>query len=273
MRIVIGADEPSAVEILRRLYAPIVRTDDRILVMDRCSAEMTKYAANAMLAVRISFMNELALFAEKMGADIDLVRRGIGSDTRIGPKYLFPGAGYGGSCFPKDLRAVLHSADQSDAHLWVIEAAERANQVQKRRIGDQLIAHFGGDLRGKRIAIWGLAFKPETDDIRDAPALVLLDQLRNAGAHVVAYDPVAMDNVRAAVGATVELATTMYQAIEGADALALITEWKVFRSVDFARMKKQMRQPTIFDGRNLWNPEELTRLGFVYRGIGRRPVP
>ncbi len=272
MRIVIGTDDAKADALLHRLYAPFVRTGDRILTMDVRSAELTKYAANAMLAVRISFMNELALLAEQVGADIESVRRGIGSDNRIGPKFLFPGVGYGGSCFPKDLRAILSTAEQVGGKLAVIDAAERANHVQKRVLGDRLAAHFNGDLAGKRIAIWGLAFKPETDDIREAPAIVLIEQLLAAGATVVAYDPVAMDNVRALLGDRIELAANMYTAIDGADALVLVTEWKVFRSVDFKSMRTRMRHPTIFDGRNLWDPAELTELGFSYRGIGRRVV-
>jgi UDPglucose 6-dehydrogenase len=269
MRIILGVDDPRASEVLRRLYAPFIRTSDRVIVMDIRSAELTKYAANAMLAVRISFMNEMALLAERVGADVDMVRRGIGSDARIGSKFLFPGVGYGGSCFPKDLRAILHTAAEVDSSLGVIAAAERANEAQKRVLGDRLSAHFRGDLAGKRIAVWGLAFKPETDDIRDAPALVLIDFLLAKGASVVAHDPAAMPHVRARLGDKIELVDTPYAAVSGADALALVTEWKVFRSVDFRRVKEAMRTPAVFDGRNLWDPQELRSLGFTYQGIGR----
>ena len=267
-RVVVGADDPKAVELLRELYRGVLRTNDRIQVMDIKSAELTKYAANCMLAVRISFMNELARLCEVVGADIEHVRKGIGSDPRIGPKFLFAGAGFGGSCFPKDLRALIHTARSVDVSVSVIDAAERANERQKRIVGERVIAHFGGSLAGKRIAIWGLAFKPETDDIRESPALVLAEQLRAAGATVVGYDPAAMENV-AATGAQIELAKDAYTAAANADALVLITEWHELRDPDLERLKKTMRTPALFDGRNVWNGADARANGFSYYGIGR----
>jgi UDPglucose 6-dehydrogenase len=268
-RVVLGADDDRSRELLLHLYSPFVRTNDRIHVMDVRSAELTKYAANAMLATRISFMNELALLAEAVGADIERVRKGIGSDPRIGPKFLFPGVGYGGSCFPKDVRALLHTARDAHAELLVVDAVERANDRQKRVLGERIAKHFG-ELRGRRIAIWGLAFKPDTDDIREAPALVLIDQLLAAGAAVSVYDPVAIDNVRRQLGDRVDYAKDMYEATRDADSLVLVTEWHAFRRADFSRIKRLLRQPTVFDGRNIWIPEELRELGFTYYGIGRR---
>jgi UDPglucose 6-dehydrogenase len=270
-RIVLGVDDDRTRELLRNLYAPFVRTNDRILMMDVRSAELTKYAANAMLATRISFMNELALLAEKVGADIERVRRGIGSDPRIGPKFLFPGPGFGGSCFPKDVRALLHTAHESGSELLVVDAVERANERQKRVLAERVISHFGGSVAGKKIAVWGLAFKPETDDIREAPALAMIDRLLEAGASVVAYDPAAIDNVRQRLGDRIGYAADPYHALEGADALVLVTEWHAFRRPDFVRMKELMSTPVLFDGRNIWLPDELAALGFSYYAIGRRP--
>jgi UDPglucose 6-dehydrogenase len=272
-RIVVGVADERAEATLRNLYAPFVRTNDRIQVMDVRSAELTKYAANAMLATRISFMNEVALLAEKVGADIERVRKAIGSDPRIGPKFLFPGPGFGGSCFPKDIRALLHTAEQHGAELGVVDAVERANERQKKVLGERVRAHFGGDLAGKRIGVVGLSFKPETDDIREAPALVVIDDLLAAGAAVVGTDPEAMDHVRARLGGRIELATDIYQTATGADALVLVTEWHQYRRPDFARLHQVMRQPVLFDGRNIWNPAELTGLGFTYYSIGRGRVP
>lgn len=268
-RIVLGVDDERAKEALLHLYAPFVRTNDRIHVMDVKSAELTKYAANAMLATRISFMNELALLAEQVGADIERVRKGIGSDPRIGPKFLFPGPGFGGSCFPKDVRALLHTARDVNMDLFVVDAVERANERQKRVLGERVRSHFGS-LVEKRIAVWGLAFKPETDDIRESPALVLVEQLVEAGAEVVAHDPAAMDNVRAGLGDRIRYEHDAYDALKGADALVLVTEWHAFRRPDFERIKSLLRQPVVFDGRNIWCPEELGQLGFTYYGIGRR---
>jgi len=268
-RVILGVDDERARRLLRNLYAPFLRTSDRMKLMDVRSAELAKYASNAMLATRISFMNELALLAERVGADIEAVRGGVGSDPRIGNKFLFAGPGFGGSCFPKDLRALIHTAEDYGVDLRVVRAAERANERQKRVLGEKVIAHFGDSIEGKRIAIWGLAFKPETDDIRETPALVVAEDLAKAGARVVGYDPVAMDNVRAQVGDGLELAEDMYAAAEGADALVLVTEWRVFRSPDFKRLLERMRQPVLFDGRNVWDPVWLRDMGFHYESIGR----
>ena len=271
-RVILGVDDERAGRVLRSLYSPFVRTGDRIMVMDIRSAELTMYASNSMLAVRISFMNELALLAEKVGADIEHVRKGMSTDPRIGNKFLFPGPGFGGSCFPKDIRALSHTAQQHGSALEIVDAAERANRRQKRVLGERIKKAFGGALAGKRVAIWGLAFKPETDDIREAPALQLISDLLEAGATVVGYDPVAMDNVRAQLGARIELAPDMYAAANGAHALALVTEWKQFRGADFRRLKQAMASPLLFDGRNIWDPQALRELGFTYQAIGRGPV-
>lgn len=268
-RIILGSDSPQACELLRHLYAPFVRTSDRIHVMDARSAELTKYAANALLATRISFMNDLACLAEKLGADIELVRKGVGADPRIGPKFLFAGPGFGGSCFPKDLSALLYTARGAGHELALVRAAEDVNARQKRLLGQKLEGHFGASLAGKRVGVWGLAFKPQTDDIREAPALTLIDDLLRAGAEVRAHDPQAMGNVAALYGAQITLADTMYGAAEGVDALVLVTEWHEYRRPDFHRLKKLMREPAVFDGRNVWDPEELRELGFHYTGIGR----
>jgi len=268
-RVVVGADDPKAVEVLRELYRSVLRTNDRIHVMDIPSAELTKYAANAMLATRISFMNELARLCDVVGADIEAVRKGIGSDPRIGAKFLFAGAGFGGSCFPKDLRALLHTGKDHDIHLGVVDAVERANERQKRVLGDRLLAHFGGSLAGKKIGLWGLAFKPETDDIREAPALVLIEQLTAAGATVIGYDPEAMPNIAAAVGAKIELVKDAYAAARGVDALVLVTEWNELRDPDLDRLKAAMRTPVLVDGRNVWPGTEARAAGFTYYGIGR----
>jgi len=268
-RVIVGADDPRTVETLRELYRGVLRTSDRIQVMDIRSAELTKYAANAMLATRISFMNELARLAEAVGADIEAVRKGIGSDPRIGAKFLFAGAGFGGSCFPKDLRALLHTGHEHTVELGVVDAVERANERQKRLLGERVIAQHDGTLGGKRVGIWGLAFKPETDDIRESPALTLIEQLRVAGATIAGYDPAAMPNIRAAIGDAIELVAEPYAAAEGADALVLVTEWHELRHPDLARLRSIMRTPALFDGRNVWSPDEARKAGFTYRGIGR----
>ena len=269
-RVIVGCEDPKAIEVIRDLYAGLMRTGDRIQVMDIRSAELTKYAANAMLATRISFMNELARLAEAVGADIEAVRKGIGSDPRIGPKFLFAGAGFGGSCFPKDLRALVYTGRESDVHLSVVEAVDKANEKQKRILGERVLAHFGGKLDGKRIAVWGLAFKPETDDIRESPALVLIEQLRAAGATVTGYDPEAMNNIRAALGDQIELTADAYAAAAGADALVLVTEWHELRAPDLVRLKSVMRTPVLLDGRNVWPGPAARKAGFTYYGIGRR---
>ncbi|MDX2089235.1 MAG: UDP-glucose/GDP-mannose dehydrogenase family protein [Kofleriaceae bacterium] len=268
-RVIVGVDDPRATEALRELYRGVLRTNDRIQVMDIKSAELTKYAANCMLATRISFMNELSRLCEVVGADIESVRKGIGSDPRIGAKFLFAGAGFGGSCFPKDLRALIHTARSVDIPLSVVEAAERANERQKRVLGDRVLAHFGGKLEGKRIAIWGLAFKPETDDIRESPALTLIEQLRAAGATIVGYDPQAMPNIKAAVGDAIELVRDAYTAAAGADAVVLVTEWHELRDPDLVRLKAAMRTPVLVDGRNVWSVTDARAEGFTYYGIGR----
>jgi UDPglucose 6-dehydrogenase len=240
-----------------------------MLVMDRRSAELTKYAANSMLATRISFMNDLANLCEILGCDIELVRKGMGSDARIGPKFLFAGPGFGGSCFPKDLRACITTGKEVGYDLQILDAVVEVNEKQKRVLGEKVLKHFGGTLKGKRIALWGLAFKPGTDDIREAPALVLVGQLLAAGAEVVATDPVAMPAVRKQLGDKIRFEESNYATAEGADALVLVTEWNEFRRPSFERLKATMRQPVIFDGRNIWNPGEVRAAGFTYSGIGR----
>jgi UDPglucose 6-dehydrogenase len=269
-RVIVGAEDPRAIELLRELYRGVLRTSDRVQVMDIRSAELTKYAANAMLATRISFMNELARLAEVVGADIESIRKGIGADPRIGPKFLFAGAGFGGSCFPKDLRALAHTGRTHDISLGVVDAVIRANERQKRLVGERVVSHFGGTLENKRIAIWGLAFKPETDDIRESPALTLIDQLRAAGATICGYDPAAMDNIRAQLGDTIALAADAYSAAHGADAVVLMTEWHELRDPDLVRLASIMRTRVLFDGRNVWSGSDARRSGFTYFGVGRR---
>ncbi len=268
-RVVIGTSDKRAVETLRALYAPFTRTNDRMLVMDRRSAELTKYAANSMLATRISFMNDLANLCEILGADIELVRRGMGSDNRIGPKFLFAGPGFGGSCFPKDLRAAISTGREVGYKLEVLDAVVAVNERQKQRLGEKVLRHFGGNLKGKKIAVWGLAFKPGTDDIREAPALVLIDQLLSAGATVSASDPVAISAVRKQLGDRISYEEAHYDCAKGADALALVTEWHEFRRPSFERLKSLLKSPVLFDGRNVWDPGELRAAGFKYYGIGR----
>jgi UDPglucose 6-dehydrogenase len=271
-RVIVGVDDARAREVMRHLYAPFLRTNDRLQFMDPRSAELTKYASNALLASRISFMNELANLAERVGADIELVRRGVGADPRIGPKFLFPGPGFGGSCFPKDIKALLHTAKEADVPLEVVAASDRANARQKQVLAGKIERHFGGvaALAGKTVAVWGLAFKPATDDIRESPALALIDRLLAAGARVTAHDPAAMENVSAIYGDRVTMGFKPYDALHAADALALVTEWHEYRRPDFARIKKAMRAPVLFDGRNVWDPGELRALGFTYYGIGRQ---
>jgi UDPglucose 6-dehydrogenase len=268
-RVVIGTDDPKVEAIMRELYEPFVRTGHPILVMDHASAELTKYAANAMLATRISFMNEIANLCDKVGADVRQVRLGIGSDTRIGPSFLFPGIGYGGSCFPKDVKALLRTGQDAGCPLSVVEAVDEANNRQKAMLVPRVEKYLGG-LSGKTIALWGLAFKPRTDDMREAPALVLVESLLAGGASVRVYDPKATSAARRILGDSVEYCSRSYEAIEGADALIVVTEWGEFREPDFERMKTLMRRPAIFDGRNIYKPEHLRELGFHYEGIGRR---
>jgi UDPglucose 6-dehydrogenase len=270
-RIVIGADDPAAVEAMRELYAPFQRSHERLQVMDVRSAELTKYAANAMLATRISFMNELALLAERLGADIEHVRKGIGSDPRIGYHFLYPGAGYGGSCFPKDVSALLRTAHENGLDLKVVRAVEEANERQKGVLVDKVVRRFGEDLTGRRIALWGLAFKPNTDDMREAPSRVVIEGLLARGASVRAYDPVAMEEARHLYAGEprVSFAESALEATDGADALAIITEWKAFRSPDFDELKARLKAPVIFDGRNLYEPAVVRAQGFEYFAIGR----
>ncbi|MBX3173063.1 MAG: UDP-glucose/GDP-mannose dehydrogenase family protein [Gemmatimonadaceae bacterium] len=268
-RVVIGVDSTFARERMGELYAPFVRTGKPIIFMDIPSAEMTKYAANAMLATRISFMNEIANLCERVGANVDLVRKGIGSDSRIGPAFLFPGPGYGGSCFPKDVKALMRTSEERGAPMGVLRAVEDANERQKHRLFEKVREVFGGDLRGKRIALWGLAFKANTDDMRESPALVLIEELRAAGATVVAHDPAAMHETERRIGNAIEYAKTGHEAATGADALVIVTDWNEYRFPDFARIKAELRQPVVIDGRNLYDPEKMTGLGFTYRSIGR----
>jgi UDPglucose 6-dehydrogenase len=270
-RIVVGSDDERATQIMRNLYSPFQRSHERVITMDVRSAELTKYAANAMLATRISFMNELANLAERLGADIECVRRGIGADPRIGYHFLYPGAGYGGSCFPKDVQALMRTAGEAGMDLLILDAVERANAAQKQVLGNKILKRFGADLKGLNFALWGLAFKPNTDDLREAPSRVLLAELLARGASVTAYDPVAMPEARHIYRAEtrVRFADSPMAALEGADALAIVTEWKEFRSPDFPRMKQLLRTPAVFDGRNLYDPDEVRRNGLEYYPIGR----
>jgi UDPglucose 6-dehydrogenase len=270
-RVVIGAEDPEAVDLLARLYRPFVQDPKQVLVMDRRSAELTKYAANAMLATRISFMNEMARVAEHSGADIEMVRRGIGADRRIGPGFLQAGAGYGGSCLAKDVRALRHAADRDGYALRMLSAAEAINHEQKGRLFDLMTHHFEGRIANRTVALWGLAFKPDTDDMRDAPSLVLLERLRAAGARVQVHDPAAMPNARAIVGehGDVRWCDTPEQALEGAHVLALVTEWPVYLCPDFSRIAAALATPAIFDGRNIYDAAEVEAAGIAYYGIGR----
>ncbi len=270
-RVVVGSDDERAIHLMRALYAPFIRNRDRLLVMDRRSAELTKYAANAMLATRISFMNELANLAERIGADIELVRQGIGSDPRIGTQFLYPGCGYGGSCFPKDVKALMHTGQQSGLQLRVLGAVEAANERQKSVLVDKVVARFGTDLTGRRFALWGLAFKPGTDDMREAPSIAVIQGLTGRGASVAAFDPVAMAEARRHLADVklLDYAPSSDAALAGADALIIVTEWKEFRSPDFDGMKTALKQPVIFDGRNLFEPALVREMGLEYHGIGR----
>jgi UDPglucose 6-dehydrogenase len=268
-RVVIGTEDPKVEAIMRELYEPFVRQGHPILVMDHASAELTKYAANAMLATRISFMNEIANLCDKVGADVKQVRLGIGTDTRIGPSFLYSGIGYGGSCFPKDVKALLRTAHDAGAELCVVDAVEEANQKQKGTLIPRIERHLGS-LSGKTIAVWGLAFKPRTDDMREAPALTVIEGVLARGATVRAYDPKATPQARRFLGDRVTYCARSYEAVEGADALVVVTEWGEFREPDFARIKSLMRSPAIFDGRNIYTPEHVRSLGFHYEGIGRR---
>jgi UDPglucose 6-dehydrogenase len=273
-RVVVGTSNPRTTELLRALYDPFTRNHDRLIVMDVRSAELTKYAANAMLATKISFMNELANIAERVGADIEKVRVGIGSDPRIGYSFIYPGTGYGGSCFPKDVRALVHSSLEVSYRPTVLEAVEEVNERQKSVLVKKIQHVYGGNLRGKCFAIWGLAFKPNTDDMREAPSLVIIKALLAAGATVRAYDPVALAEARRTFDSPdLTFCSAAYEAATGADALLIVTEWQEFRSPDFERLKTLLKQPRIFDGRNLYDPQLLARMGVEYYAIGRgRPA-
>jgi len=270
-RIVVGADDDRAVLLMRALYSPFTRNHDRLLVMDVRSAEFTKYAANSMLATRISFMNELALLAEKVGADIELVRKGIGSDPRIGYQFLYAGTGYGGSCFPKDVKALISTAHGVGLELGVLTAVEDANARQKTVLVDKIERHFGADLSGRTFALWGLAFKPNTDDMRDAPSVVIAKALVARGAKIQAYDPVAVHEAQRILTDVphISYAASAGAALSGADALVIVTEWKEFKSPDFDAIKAALKSPLIFDGRNLYEPDQMRALGITYHGIGR----
>ncbi|MCB0322830.1 MAG: UDP-glucose/GDP-mannose dehydrogenase family protein [Bdellovibrionales bacterium] len=274
-RVVIGTSSVEAAEIMRELYSPFVRTNNPILVMDNRSAEVTKYAANALLASRVTFMNEIANLCETVGADVSHVRKGVGTDSRIGPSFLFPGVGYGGSCFPKDVRALIRTGEENSVSLDIIKAVDQVNNRQKGRLVQKVIDHYGGaaQVKGKTFAIWGLAFKPRTDDMREAPSLTIAKQLSEMGATIKAYDPEAMETAQSAfqsMGVEVTFCKNSYDATDGADALLIVTEWNEFRRPNFSKISEGLSQPVIFDGRNLFEPSKMARLGFVYHSIGRQ---
>lgn len=271
-RVVIGTENEQAKEILNRLYAPFVRQGNPLLFMDVRSAELTKYAANAFLAMKISFMNEVAQLCEKLDADVDMVRRGIGSDDRIGKRFLFPGIGYGGSCFPKDVKALVKSSKDIGYDFKILDAVMEVNELQKLHLLNAIKKNFGADLKGKHFAIWGLSFKPNTDDIRDAPALVIIEKLLEIGATVSAFDPEAMKNTKQILKDTIQFSENQYGALENADALIIATEWNEFRTPDFSRIKSLLKEPVIFDGRNLFDLAQMEGHGFYYHSIGRQVV-
>jgi UDPglucose 6-dehydrogenase len=268
-RIVIGSRSKKAIEILKELYEPFVRTGNPILVMDERSAEMTKYAANAFLAMKISFVNELANLCEQVGADIDWVRRGIAADPRIGKLFLFPGVGYGGSCLPKDVKALIKTSEANDRDPRLLRAVDEVNENQKMVLVSKLASRFRNRLRGKVVAIWGLSFKPQTDDVREAPSLVMIESLLQSGVTVRAHDPIAISAVKARFGKRVQFFESSYDALKGVDALLVVTEWNEFRRPDFTRMKRLMKHPIILDGRNIYDPKEMKEMGFEYYGVGR----
>ncbi len=271
-RVVIGTSSDRAQEIMRQLYEPFVRQGNPIHFMDERSAEMTKYAANSFLATKISFMNEIANLCEKVGANVDAVRIGIGSDTRIGKRFLFPGVGYGGSCFPKDVQALAKTAEENDYDFRILNSVMHVNKLQKNVLADKIIQYFDGNVEGKTVALWGLAFKPNTDDIREAPALHIIDRLVEAGAKIKAFDPEAMENVKNQIGDKIEYVSNQYEALEGADCLAIVTEWQVFRTPDFNKIKNSLKEAVIMDGRNLYDIDKMASLGFFYESIGRPSV-
>jgi UDPglucose 6-dehydrogenase len=268
-RVVVGADDVRAAEILRDLYAPFVRTGSPVLIVDTHTAEMLKYAANAFLAARISFMNEIANLCERVGANVDQIRKGLASDSRIGPAFLFPGVGYGGSCFPKDIRALIDTGRQYQYEMKILEAVDAVNLNQAQLFVGKVRDHFKNNLKDKRLGIWGLAFKPRTNDMRDAPAIKIIQALIAEGAMIAAYDPEAMDEAKRIFGDRIQLVSSNYGCVEGADALLIVTEWQAFRNPNFDRMKNMMRQPVIFDGRNIYDPVPLRQQGFTYYSVGR----
>jgi UDPglucose 6-dehydrogenase len=271
-RVVLGAETDHARSVMAELYAPFVRTGKPIIFMDVASAEVTKYAANGMLATRISFMNDIANLCERVGANVDMVRKGIGTDERIGPAFLFPGPGYGGSCFPKDVKALIRTARDFGSSLRILEAVECVNEDQKRVLFSKLREALDGDLRGAVVAVWGLAFKPNTDDMREAPSMALIDALLAAGATPVVHDPAAMDEAKRRLGDTVRYAENAYDALSGADALVVVTDWNEYRHPDFRRIKQTLKRPVVVDGRNLYSSQKMTALGFVYHSIGRASI-
>jgi UDPglucose 6-dehydrogenase len=268
-RVVVGTSSARARSLMEELYKPFVRSGNPIIFMDEKSAELTKYAANAFLAMKITFMNEIANFCERVGADVDMVRIGIGSDSRIGKRFLFPGIGYGGSCFPKDVSALYKSGQDAGFNFEIIQSVMAVNEKQKVRLVEKVKAHFKNDLKGKTFALWGLAFKPDTDDIREAPALYMIDELLAAGANVKAFDPEAMNNVKKIYGDKVNFTANEYEAVDGADALLIATEWSEFRNPDFAKVGSGLKNKIIFDGRNLYDLAQMRKLGFYYESIGR----
>jgi UDPglucose 6-dehydrogenase len=268
-RVVVGADDLRAAEILRDLYAPFVRTGSPVLLVDVRTAELLKYAANAFLAARISFMNEIANLCEEVGANVDNVRKALATDSRIGPAFLFPGVGYGGSCFPKDIKALIDTGRQHRYDMRILEAVDAVNQNQSVRFVEKIRQHFQGNLRDKRLAVWGLSFKPRTNDMRDAPAIKIIEKLLEEGVAVAAYDPEAMDEAKRIFGERIQLSSNNYGCVEGADGLLIVTEWQAFRNPNFERMKSIMRHPVLFDGRNIYDPVQLRQLGFTYYSVGR----
>nr|MBC7611936.1 UDP-glucose/GDP-mannose dehydrogenase family protein [Pseudopedobacter sp.] len=271
-RVVVGTSSDRARKLMDELYMPYVRSGNPIIFMDERSSELTKYAANSFLATKITFMNEVANLCELVGADVDMVRRGIGADGRIGKRFLFPGIGYGGSCFPKDVQALALSSKEYDYNFKILDSVMEVNETQKLKIVEKMMKYYKNDVKGKKFALWGLAFKPETDDIREAPALYIIDALTKAGAQVVAYDPEAMENVKKMKGNVLAFADNAYEALEGADALIIATEWQAFRNPDFDRMEKIMKSKVIFDGRNLYDLHKMIELGYYYNSIGRAVV-
>jgi UDPglucose 6-dehydrogenase len=268
-RIVVGTRSPRALALMEDLYAPFIRTGNPLIIMDERSSELTKYAANSFLATKVTFMNEIANLCEKVGADVNQVRKGMGTDARIGPQFLFAGIGYGGSCFPKDVSALLNTSSLHGHTLDILTAVEAANRKQKQVIVEKLKTHFKGKLKGLTVTLWGLSFKPNTDDIREAPALTIIEALRDAGVSIRAYDPAAMEEMKRKIGSAIRYCDNNYEALKGADALLLLTEWNDFRRPDFDRMKSLMKQAVVFDGRNIYDPKVMAEKGFVYYGIGR----